>query len=318
MPPPTNATSMADQSTFTPPLSPLAGGKGLGDRGPALDPHAMREAVLRALEEDGAWQDVTTAATVPPDQQGRATVLIKEDGVLAGLPVMAATFAAVSSALVFTPARTDGDRVQRGEVVAELTGPLADILRGERVALNFLQRLSGTATATARAVEAVAGTRARIIDTRKTTPGLRALEKYAVRVGGGHNHRYNLADGVLLKDNHLAALRARGLGIADALRLARQSAPHTLRPEIEVATLDQLDEALSAGAEAILLDNMDNATMREAVRRTAGRALLEASGGVRLETVRAIAETGVDLISMGALTHSAPALDISLNIELAG
>jgi len=306
----------ADAGPERPPLSPLAGGKGLGDRGPSLDPHATREAVLRALEEDGAWQDVTTLATVPTEQQGEATVLMKEDGVLAGLPVMAATFAAISESLLFTPLRRDGERVRRGEIVARVAGPLEAILRGERVALNFLQRLSGTATATARAVEAVSGTRARIVDTRKTTPGLRALEKYAVRAGGGSNHRYNLADGVLVKDNHLAALRARGLGIADAVRLVRASAPHTLRAEIEVTTLDELDEALAAGAEAILLDNMDLPTMREAVQRTAGRALLEASGGVRLETVRGIAETGVDLISMGALTHSAPGLDISLNIEL--
>jgi nicotinate-nucleotide pyrophosphorylase (carboxylating) len=332
-----NSPSSVDARPETPPQFPIkarsasrqggAGGQGPtresvadfqlpGDRGPSLDPHATREAVLRALEEDGAWQDVTTLATVPAEQQGEATVLMKEDGVLAGLPVMAATFAAVSALLVFTPLRRDGEQVRRGEIVARVAGPLEAILRGERVALNFLQRLSGTATATARAVEAVSGTRARIVDTRKTTPGLRALEKYAVRAGGGSNHRYNLADGVLVKDNHLAALRARGLGIADAVRLVRASAPHTLRAEIEVTTLDELDEALAAGAEAILLDNMDLETMREAVQRTAGRALLEASGGVRLETVRAIAETGVDLISMGALTHSAPGLDISLNIEL--
>lgn len=283
---------------------------------PGLDPHAVAAIVLRALEEDGAWQDVTTTATVLPSQRGHAIVLAKGEGVIAGLPVMAATFAAVSAELRFTPLAADGARVRPGDRIAVVIGPLEAILRGERVALNFLQRLSGIATATARAAEAARGTRARIVDTRKTTPGLRLLEKYAVRVGGGANHRFNLADGVLVKDNHLAALRARGLGIADAVRLLRGHVPHTLRIEIEVTTLAELDEALAAGADAILLDNMDVATLHEAVRRAGGRAILEASGGIRPETVGAIAATGVDLISIGALTHSAPALDLSLEIEL--
>jgi len=285
---------------------------------PGLDPHAVAAIVLRALEEDGAWQDVTTAATVLPSQRGHAVVLAKSAGVIAGLPVMAATFAAVSAELRWTPLIADGARVRPGDRIAIVAGPLEAILRGERVALNFLQRLSGIATTTAHAVEAARGTRARIVDTRKTTPGLRLLEKYAVRVGGGANHRFNLSDGVLVKDNHLAALRARGLGIADAVRLLRERAPHTLRIEVEVTTLAELDEALAAGADAILLDNMDIETLREAVHRTDGRAILEASGGIRPETVGAIAATGVDLISIGALTHSAPSLDISLEIELDG
>ncbi len=283
----------------------------------ALDPALLADLARRALEEDGAFQDVTTAATVEPWQRGTGTVLAKAEGVLAGLPAMAAVFAVVDAQLVFTPLRLDGERVRPGDHIATIEGRFAAMLRAERTALNLLQRLSGVATATARAVAAVEGLPVRIVDTRKTTPGLRALEKYAVRAGGGHNHRFNLADGVLVKDNHLAALRARGLGIADAVRLARLSAPHTLRVELEVTTLAELDEALAAGAEIILLDNMPAAEMAKAVRRCRGRALTEASGGITPETVRAAAATGVDLISLGALTHSAPALDISLELALA-
>ncbi|HLZ68897.1 MAG TPA: carboxylating nicotinate-nucleotide diphosphorylase [Dehalococcoidia bacterium] len=282
-----------------------------------LDPALLADLARRALAEDGAFQDVTTAATVEPWQRGTGTVLAKAEGVLAGLPVMAAVFAEVDAQLAFTPLRLDGERVRRGDRIATIEGCFAAMLRGERTALNLLQRLSGVATAAARAVAAVEGLPVRIVDTRKTTPGLRALEKYAVRAGGGHNHRFNLTDGVLVKDNHLAALRSRGLGIADAVRLARQRAPHTLRVELEVTTLAELDEALAAGAEIILLDNMPAAEMAEAVRRSRGRALTEASGGITPDTARAAAETGVDLISLGALTHSAPALDISLELALA-
>jgi nicotinate-nucleotide pyrophosphorylase (carboxylating) len=229
---------------------------------------------------------------------------------------MAAVFAAVDPTLGFTEIWHDGDRVSKGDRVATVDGSYSSILRGERVALNLLQRLSGVATITARAVVEAAGTHARIVDTRKTTPGLRYLEKYAVRTGGGHNHRFNLADGVLVKDNHLAALRARGLGIADAVRLSRELAPHTVRIEIEVTSLAELDEALTAGADAILLDNMSLDEMREAAARCRGRALTEASGNITPETVRRVAELGVDLISLGALTHSAPSLDISLELGL--
>jgi nicotinate-nucleotide pyrophosphorylase (carboxylating) len=200
-------------------------------------------------------------------------------------------------------------------VIAEVEGPLAPILSAERIGLNFMQRLSGTATATRALVEAAMGTKARIVDTRKTTPGLRALERYAVRVGGGHNHRFNLADGVLLKDNHLAAGRSRGLSLPDIIAAARAGAPHTLRIEIEVTTLAEAEDAVAGGADVILLDNMSPAEMAQAVRLIDGRALTEASGGVTIDNVRAIAESGVDIISSGALTHSAKALDISLEIE---
>ncbi len=300
-----------------PPLLALDPRLGLAPGAGALDPAMLAEVARRALAEDAAFQDVTTLATVEPWQRGTGTVLAKAEGVLAGLPAMGAVFNIVDAQLVFTPLRLDGERVRPGDHIATVEGRFASILRAERSALNLLQQLSGVATATARAVAAVEGLPVRIVDTRKTTPGLRALEKYAVRAGGGHNHRFNLADGVLVKDNHLAALRARGLGIADAVRLARQSAPHTLRVELEVTTLDELDEALAAGADVILLDNMPPSELAEAVRRCRGRALTEASGGIRPDTVRAVAETGVDLISLGALTHSAPALDISLELALA-
>ena len=209
----------------------------------------------------------------------------------------------------------DGSEVSPGVVVAEVEGSIAGILKGERVALNFLQRLSGIATATSMYVKAAQGTKARIVDTRKTVPGIRQLEKYAVRMGGGHNHRYNLADGILIKDNHIAALRARGLGLVEIVSLARENSPHTLRVEIEVESIDEAREALEAGADVILLDNMSPEEMRQVVTLTEGRRLLEASGGINLETVRAVAETGVDLISVGALTHSVMAMDISLDLR---
>ena len=209
----------------------------------------------------------------------------------------------------------DGSEVSPGDVVADVEGSIAGILKGERVALNFLQRLSGIATATSAYVKAVQGTKASIVDTRKTVPGLRQLEKYAVRVGGGHNHRYNLADGILIKDNHIAALRAQELGLAEIVNRARENSPHTLRVEIEVESIDEAREALEAGADVILLDNMSPEEMRHVVAMSGGRRLLEASGGINLETVRAVAETGVDLISVGALTHSVRAMDISLDMR---
>jgi nicotinate-nucleotide pyrophosphorylase (carboxylating) len=268
-----------------------------------------------ALAEDIGNGDVTTLATVSPDAHAKATMLAKSEGVVSGLGVAGFVFRRVDPGVVFAPTVSDGTRVQGRTVIAELAGPAWSLLTAERVALNLIQRLSGVATATARYVAAVAGTRARIVDTRKTTPGLRRLEKQAVRDGGGHNHRVGLADGVLIKDNHLAAV-----GGADRVRRAvnqaREYAPHTLRIEVEVTTLAEVEEALSAGADVILLDNMDVATMRRAVELAGGRALIEASGGVTLETVLAIAETGVDLISVGALTHSAPALDVSLEFSM--
>jgi nicotinate-nucleotide pyrophosphorylase (carboxylating) len=271
-------------------------------------------AVAAALGEDVGRGDLTTRLTVPPGVRAIGTLLAKQDGVLAGLPLVAKLFAVLDpSAVAVTARAADGEAFRAGAVLAEVAGPAAALLTGERTALNFVQQLSGVATITRRYAEAVAGTAARVIDTRKTTPGLRVLEKYAVRMGGGHNHRFGLDDGVLIKDNHLTAAG----GIAAAVAAARRGAPHTARIQVECVTLAQIDEALAAGADSLLLDNMTVEHLHAAVQRVAGRALLEASGGVTLATIRAIAETGVDLISVGALTHSAPAVDLSLKIRLA-
>jgi nicotinate-nucleotide pyrophosphorylase (carboxylating) len=279
-----------------------------------LESEEVRAIIRRALTEDGAFNDITTDALVPPEQSGSGILLAKEAGVIAGLPVAAAVFAEIDPAVSLALFVGEGERVQAGVELARLRGRYSSLLRAERVALNLLQRMSGVATMAARAVELVAGLPARVVDTRKTTPGLRPLEKYAVRAGGAHNHRYNLSDGILVKDNHLAALRGRGLGIADAVRLSRAAAPHTVRIEIEVTSLDQVEEALEAGADIILLDNMGLEEMRAAAERCTGRALAEASGGITLANIREVAETGVDIISLGALTHSAKALDISLEL----
>jgi nicotinate-nucleotide pyrophosphorylase (carboxylating) len=268
-----------------------------------------------ALAEDIGSGDITSIVTVPADAQATGTLLAKAPGVISGLGVAADVFRRVDPAVTFSPLVANGDRVAAMTPIATVSGPARSILAGERLALNLVQRLSGIATVTARYVTAVAGTKARIVDTRKTTPGLRALEKAAVRHGGGHNHRYGLADGVLIKDNHLAAVGGPDR-VGRAVAQARAGAPHTLRIEVEVTTLAELKEALAAGADVVLLDNMDVPTMREAVRCTGGRALLEASGGITLERVAEIAATGVDLISVGALTHSAPALDISLDFDV--
>ncbi|MBI2942354.1 MAG: carboxylating nicotinate-nucleotide diphosphorylase [Chloroflexi bacterium] len=281
-----------------------------------LPPAAVREIVGRALAEDMPWGDLTTDGLVSPTLDGRAVVLARQEGVLAGLAVAEAAFQLVDPAVRFSGLKVDGDRIGPGDRVAIADGRARSLLKAERVALNFLQRLSGTATLACRYVDAVAGFPVRIVDTRKTTPGLRLLEKYAVRVGGAGNHRYCLSDGILIKDNHLAALRREGHGIAEAIRRARAAAPHTVQVEIEVETLDQLREALEAGAEMILLDNMDPPLLRQAVAIVAGRAITEASGGITLDNLRAVAETGVDLISVGALTHSARALDLSIEFEL--
>jgi nicotinate-nucleotide pyrophosphorylase (carboxylating) len=263
----------------------------------------------RALAEDVGTGDVTTTTLVPEDARGRATLTQKAPGVIAGLDVAEAVFARVDPALRFRGHVEQG--VWRdGGLVAEVAGASRSILSAERVALNFLQRLSGVATLTARYVQAVAGTRARILDTRKTTPGLRTLEKQAVLAGGGTNHRIGLFDAILVKENHAAM--AGGVGEATRRALA---AAGGLPVEVECATLDEVRAALEAGAPRILLDNMDTGELRAAVELAGGRAELEASGGVSLETVRAIAETGVDFISVGALTHSAPALDVSLILE---
>lgn len=263
------------------------------------------------LLEDLGGGDLTSTLLIPEDQKGRGVILAKEEGVLAGLEVAQAVFHRVDGRIAFTPLARDGDPLLPGLEVARLEGPLRGILAGERLALNLLQRLSGIATLTRRYVEAVRGTQAIILDTRKTTPGLRALEKYAVRVGGGRNHRFGLFDGILIKDNHIRAVG----GVQEAVRRARSQAPHYLKVEVEVTSIEELEEALEAGAELILLDNMDLETLKEAVGRAKGRALLEASGRMSLERVREVAETGVDYISVGALTHSARALDLSLELE---
>ncbi len=261
-----------------------------------------------ALEEDLGAGDVTTQALIPPDLMGEAHIRAKERLVVAGLPVAAQVFHKVDSSLIFEPQAEEGQEVEPGTVLALLAGPAAPILIGERVALNFLMHLSGIATFTRRMVSLIAGSPAALMDTRKTTPGMRLLEKYAVRLGGGHNHRLGLFDAVLIKNNHLAAVGS----ISRAIRLARENAPHPLQMEVEVTDLAGLQEALDAGADVIMLDNMDEATMARAVAITGGRARLEASGGMTRERLPQVAATGVDFISMGALTHSAPAVDIHL------
>ena len=277
--------------------------------------HQVRAIIGRALDEDIGGGDVTTDNSVPADQRSGATLLAKQVGVLCGVHVFSETLAMVDRGVTVTVERPDGAEVGKGDVVARIEGPTRALLTGERTALNFVQRLSGIATLTAAFAARLQGLPTRLVDTRKTTPGLRILEKYAVRVGGGHNHRFNLADAVLVKDNHLAALRSRGLDLADAIRTIKERVPHTMKVEVEVTALEQIDAALAGGADIILLDNMRNDDMREAVRRIGGRALTECSGNVTLETIRERAETGVDLISAGALTHSAKALDISLEVD---
>lgn len=268
--------------------------------------------LLNALSEDIGAGDVTSQYTVPAEARATATMLVKAEGVLAGLAVSLRTFALVDPTVVTAAGSSDGDSVTPGTVIATITGSARSILTAERVALNILQRMSGTATLTRRFVDTVVGTNATIVDTRKTTPGLRTLEKYAVLCGGGRNHRIGLYDAILIKDNHLAA----GGGVRATIQRAREQAPHTMRVEVECKNLEEVAEAVEAGADIILLDNMSPTQLGEAVRQIKGRAITEASGGVNLNTVRAIAESGVDLISVGALTHSAPALDISLNFEL--
>lgn len=263
-----------------------------------------------ALAEDAGLGDLTSRAIFEPGHRSRAVMEAKQDLVLCGLAVAAEVFAAVDPALRVRAAARDGDRLKPGKIALRVSGPTISLLTAERTALNFIQRLSGVATLTRRYVDAVAGTGVRIVDTRKTTPGFRALEKYAVRCGGGHNHRFSLGEHVLIKDNHIAAAGS----IARAVARARDAAPHTARIEVEATSLAQIRSALAAGADAILLDNMTPAQVRSAVALIAGRAVVEVSGGVRYETLRDYAQPGVDVISIGALTHSAPAVDLSLTL----
>lgn len=263
------------------------------------------------LKEDIGTGDITTKSCVEPDALSSGYFIAKENGVVCGLRVAARVFMLLDEAVSFSPRIRDGEVVRKGDIVADIEGPSRAILTGERTALNLLQLLSGIATRTREAVGQVDGTKAVIVDTRKTTPGLRILEKYAVRCGGGKNHRFGLSDGVLIKDNHIVAAG----GITEAVRKVRAAAPHTLKIEVETESLAQIDEALGAGAEIIMLDNMTTEQMAEAVRHIAGRAVVEASGNMGDRDLKSVAETGVDFISIGALTHSVRALDISLRFH---
>ncbi len=286
--------------------------RGRRTRQPTMLQDETRETIREALEEDLGSGDLTTEAIIGPAVPGRAAILAREALVLAGLPVARGTFAAVDGALKFHEAFRDGDRVPAGARIARIEGSAASILKAERVALNFLQHLSGVATQTAAFVARVADLPVKILDTRKTLPGLRRLEKYAVRMGGGTNHRMGLHDAVLIKDNHIAVAG----GIAAAVAKVRERLPAGLPVEVEVTNLEEVAQALEAGAELILLDNMNLDTMGEAVRLVDRRARTEASGNIRLENVRDVASTGVDRISIGALTHSVRAVDISLEMVL--
>jgi len=266
-----------------------------------------------ALMEDMSGGDITTQATIADDHRSKAVVTAKEDIVLAGIPVFRAVFDRLGGGVMYTEKRADGDVVPGGTAVMEVEGPTAILLMGERTALNFLMRLSGIATLTKRCVDAVAGTNASVVDTRKTTPGWRYLEKYAVRMGGGRNHRLSLSDGVLIKDNHITASG----GIAKAIGRAKESAPHTSRIEVEVSTVPQIHEALDAVADILLLDNMTPDEIASAVEIIGGRAITEASGGITLENIREYAEAGVDFISLGALTHGARSVDINMKVVAA-
>lgn len=277
-----------------------------------LSPLLIEPAVRAALLEDfGRAGDLTTQATIPASATAHGIIAAREPGRIAGLDFALTAFRLMDPAIRIAVRAPDGADVAKGDVVAIVDGPARPILTGERVALNFLGQLSGIATATAKLVKLCEGTKARVVCTRKTTPGLRAFEKYAVRCGGGHNHRFGLDDGILIKDNHIVAAG----GIANAIKAARAHAGHMVHIEVEVDSLDQLDKALELGANSILLDNMKPDTLREAVKRTAGRAILEASGNVTADTIAAIAATGVDIISSGAITHSPKCLDLGLDFQ---
>ncbi len=267
-----------------------------------------------ALDEDAPWGDLTSETLIPEDAMAAAELVAREPGVLSGIELYAAAFRLVDPRIIVEPLAADGDAFDAGAVLARVQGPARGILTAERVGLNLVQRMSGVATLTARYVAAVAGSGARIVDTRKTTPGLRSFERKAVRDGGGRNHRRSLSDAVMAKDNHLAVLTADGQDLAAALRAARDRMPHTAHLEVEVDRLDQIDAVMAGGADTIMLDNFSLDDLRAGVERIAGRAVVEASGGVSLDTVGAIAATGVDIISVGALTHSARALDLGLDV----
>lgn len=275
-----------------------------------LNMNDLKKIIETSLAEDVGTGDITTNSTVPLDYQTKAIIFVKEPGIVAGIPVAEAVFRYLDSEITFAPRVEEGALLATGDVIAEVVGNARAILTGERLALNFLQRMSGIASRTAFLVEKTKLYPVRIVDTRKTTPGLRMLEKYAVQVGGGFNHRYGLYDAVLIKDNHIKVAG----GITQAILAARHNVPHTIKIEVEVESLEGVTEALEAKADIIMLDNMDHATMKEAVKMIDGRALVEASGSVNEGNIVSVAKTGVDLISVGALTHSIKSLDISLDI----
>lgn len=276
-----------------------------------LPTFAIDDVILRALKEDIHYLDVTTDYLIDEESKSNTVLLAKQDGVLCGLEIALRVFELLGGLDLYKTHKQDGDALKKGDVIADLTGNTRTLLKGERTALNLLQHMSGIATATGRAVSLVAGTRAQITDTRKTLPGLRALEKYAVTVGGGKNHRYNLSDAAMIKDNHIDAVGS----IGEAVSRLRGRVGHMVKIEVETRNLDEVRQAIEAKADVIMLDNMSYEEMRQAVELVAGRALLEASGGITDETLRAVAETGVDIISIGALTHSVKALDISMKIR---
>lgn len=282
-----------------------------------MNPQLLDDLILRALAEDAPWGDITSEAFLPREAVAVASLVARESGILSGIAVFARVFVLVDPATDVTLLAEDGATMTPGATLATVAGSARSVLRAERIALNLTQRMCGIATLTARYVEAVAGTNARIVDTRKTTPGLRALERQAVRDGGGHNHRFSLSDAVLAKDNHLAVLAAAGIPIGDAIRAARAKIGHTTHLEVEVDRLDQVQPVVAAGVDTIMLDNFTPAQLVEGVAIVAGRALVEASGGVNLDTVAEIASCGVDVISVGALTHSVRSLDLGLDIEIA-
>ena len=275
-----------------------------------------RKIVKRALEEDLGWGDVTTDNLIPDDVDAEGSIVSRRGGIVCGVGVVKMVFESVDPDLELQVMLEDGESMRPEDVIAVVKGKAASILRGERVALNFLQRMSGITTETARYVEAVRGLPVRIADTRKTAPGLRVIDKYAVRVGGGLNHRLHLGDGVLIKDNHLAILNARGTPLKEVVSRIQQNSPRILHVEVEAKSVDEAEAAAEAGADIILLDNMDIDMMKAATEAIAGRALIEASGGMTLNIVRGVAETGVDFISVGALTHSVKSMDIALELKL--
>ena len=284
-----------------------------------LSAESVERVVRMALLEDAPWGDLTSQTLIPESATAQARLVAREAGTLSGAALFTAAMSLTDSAITTTFRAADGERFAAGDVLATVSGSARGVLQAERVALNFVQRLSGIATLTARFVSLIEGTRARIVDTRKTTPGLRLFERYAVRCGGGQNHRFSLSDAVMAKDNHLAILLADGTKtLTEALREVRARLPHTSHLEVEVDRADQIEDVLAAGVDTIMLDNFAIDDLRAGVQQVAGRALVEASGTVRLETVRAIAETGVDIISVGALTHSVRSLDLGLDVDTGG